>query len=170
MPDYEITNDDIKHLAKVLRRVDPELAKRMRRTIRDAAKPVVREMRNALGTNRMNAAVTDPAPDHRPYDGPSGSRGLTGRMQRAVRIQVSGGRVRIYVASRALGDASRLPAYIDAGKPWRHPVYGNDLVWVQQSATASGWFTHTAVASFIPLKAKALEALTDTARALATQI
>lgn len=163
---YVITSDDVKNLAKVLRKVSPQLGRDMRRAIRTSAKPVISDMRSKIGGNSMSGG----GDGIRPYDGPTGAGGITAKMTRAVRLRVSSGRVRIYVHEGVMGSASRVPAYIDAGKSWRHPVMGNRRAWVTQSGSATGWFTATARQHFPQIKREVQDTLDETARRVAAMI
>lgn len=161
---YEIDSTDIKNLAKVLRKVSPELGKKMRRKVREAAQPVISDMRSEIGGNSMRAWGGGP----HAYDGPGGAGGITAKMQRNIRIRVSGGRVRIYVP--AAGSVGMIAASIDAGKPWRHPVMGNRRAWVSQAGSASGWFTDTGQRHFPQIREKVRDALDETAREVAAML
>lgn len=166
MSGYVITSDDIKNLAKVLRKVSPELGRDMRRAVREAARPVMQDMRSEIGANAMTAW----GGGMRPYDGPAGSGGITAKMIRSLSIRVSGGKVRIFVRPGALGSAGRLPAYIDAGSAWRHPVMGNRKAWVSQRGSAVGWFTQTAHRHYPQVTEDVRDVLDDTARKIAAMI
>lgn len=170
MPDvgYVITSDDVKNLAKVLRKVSPQLGREMRRSIRTAARPVVQDMKSEIGGNMMNAQgrAIDPS---RAFSG-GGGGGITAKMVRSVRIQISSGRVRIYVASSVMGSAMRVPAYIDAGQSWRHPVMGNRNAWVTQTGSATGWFTDTSRRHFPQIKREVQNTLDDIAAKVAAMI
>jgi len=161
---YDITSTDIKNLAKVLRKVDPELAKNMRRRVRESAKPVITDMRSQIGGNAMTAYGGGP----HAYDGPGGAGGITAKMQRNIRLRVSGGRVRIYVP--AAGSIGKIAASIDAGKAWRHPVMGNRKAWVSQTGSASGWFSDTGRKHLPQIREKVREALDETARDIAARL
>lgn len=164
MPDYEIDSTDIKNLAKVLRAVSPELGRKMRRRVREAAQPVIADMRSEIGGNSMTAHGTGV----HAYDGPEGAGGITAKMQRIVRIRISAGKVRIYVP--AAGSIGMIAASIDAGKAWRHPVMGNRNAWVSQTGSASGWFTDTGVKHFPQIREKVRDALDETAREIAAML
>lgn len=165
---YVITSDDIKNLAKVLRQVSPELGRELRRGVRTAAKPVISEMKDAIGGNAMNgqSRAVDPS---RAFTG-GGSGGITAKMQRAVRLRISGGKVRIYVNQSMMGSANRVPAYIDAGKAWRHPVMGNRSAWVSQAGSAQGWFTDTATKHFPQITNTVQDVLDDVAHKVAAML
>lgn len=165
---YVITSDDVKNLAKVLRKVSPELGRDMRRAIRTAARPVVQDMKSEIGGNMMNAQsrAVDPS---RHFTG-GGGGGITAKMERSVRIQISSGRVRIYVASAVMGSAMRVPAYIDSGAAWRHPVMGNRNAWVSQTGSAKGWFTDTSRRHFPQISRDVKNTLDDFAARVAAMI
>lgn len=166
MPDvgYAITNDDVKNLAKVLRKVSPQLGREMRKAVREAAKPVITDMRSEIGGNTMRAYGTGV----HAYDGPAGAGGITGKMQRNIRMRISGGRVRIYVP--AAGSIGKIAASIDAGQSWRHPVMGNRKAWVSQTGSATGWFTKTAHKHYPTVRVKVQDALEDTARKIVAML
>lgn len=166
MPDYYIDSTDIKNLAKVLRKVSPVLGREMRRAVREAARPVMTDMKAKIGSTGMPAFGTGA----HAYDGPTGGGGITAKMQRSLSLRVSGGRVRIFVRPGALGSAAKLPAYIDAGVTWRHPVRGNRRAWVSQRGTAAGWFTDTAHRHYPQVRADVQDALDDTARTLVAML
>lgn len=64
--------------------------------------------------------------------------GLRGRLAAGVLAQANGQHVRV-VATAINPDESALPRGMDNGmKGWRHPVYGNRDVWVQQRG--GSWF------------------------------
>jgi len=74
----------------------------------------------------------------------SGLRDAVARAHR-VAIRASGrptASVRIKVERNLMpADQRELPRYLNKGK-WRHPVFGNTDVWVNQTSTA-GWFDNT---------------------------
>jgi len=163
---YVITSDDIKNLAKVLRAVSPQLGREMRRAVREAAKPVMTDMKATIGGNAMSVA----GGGVHAYDGPTGPGGITGKMVRSVSIRISGGKVRIYVRPGALGTADKIPAYIDAGQSWRHPVYGNRKAWVSQTGSASKWFSGTAVQHFPQVSRDVKDVLDEFAAKVAAMV
>lgn len=161
---FEIDSTDIKNLAKVLRKVSPTLGREMRRAVREAARPVINDMRSEIGGNAMTATGTGV----HAYDGPSGGGGITAKMQKNIRLRISGGRVRIFVP--AAGSIGKIAASIDAGKAWRHPVMGNRKAWVSQTGSAAGWFTDTAHAHYPQVRADVQDALDVTARKLVAML
>jgi len=161
---YVITSDDVKNLAKVLRKVSPELGRDMRRAVRTAAKPVVTDMKSTIGANGMSGG----GGGAHAYDGPTGPGGITAKMQRLVRMRISGGRVRIFVPSA--GSIGKIAASIDAGKSWRHPVMGNRKAWVSQTGSASGWFTDTATRHFPQVSRDVKDVLDEFAAKVAAMV
>ncbi len=161
---YVITSDDVKNLAKVLRKVSPELGRDMRRGVREAARPVLTDMKSTIGGNAMSGG----GGGVHAYDGPTGPGGITAKMQKNVRIRISGGKVRIYVP--AAGSIGKIAASIDAGKSWRHPVMGNRYAWVSQTGSASGWFTDTAVKHFPQVSRDVKDVLDEFAAKVAAMV
>lgn len=161
---YVITSDDIKNLAKVLRAVSPQLGREMRRAVRDAARPVMTDMKATIGGNAMSVA----GGGVHAYDGPTGPGGITAKMQKQIRIRISGGKVRIYVP--AAGSVGKIAASIDAGKAWRHPVMGNRYAWVSQTGSASGWFSDTARQHFPQVSRDVKDVLDEFAAKVAAMV
>lgn len=119
------TSRDLRRIATELRRMnDKKLKAEFRKELREAAKPMVPAVRQAI----------QQIPSSQPYR-PEGLRGL---MSKAVRLEVkTTGRqagVRIRVDGRKMPTHMRaLQAYMEGKKhPWRHPVWGNREVWVKQ--------------------------------------
>jgi hypothetical protein len=102
---------------------DRNLGLRLQRNIREAAKPVVADVR---------AAVLQAPPDDRP-----GSVGTRAAIAKGVGLRIStaarGGSVTIAASSRALpaGRKPMLRAY-NKKAGWRHPTFGNRDVWQHQ--------------------------------------
>lgn len=163
---YTIDSSDLKSLAKVMRAAGPDLNRRMRREIRTVAKPVIDEMKDtieAMPLPVVSGGIT-------PYSGPSGAGGISGRIAAATKLSITQGGVRIRVSTGALGNASNLPGYIDAGTTWRHPVMGNTRAWVSQRAARDGWFTKTGLHHHPQIRRDVLEILTRYATQLAGRL
>jgi hypothetical protein len=116
---------DLARISRELRRMDDrELLKRYRRELRAAARPLVPAVRASIRQ----------IPSKRPYT----AAGLRGQMARATGLEVkTTGRqaaVIIRVDGRKMPPkAKAVQAYMEGIKPrWRHPVYGNRNVYVQQ--------------------------------------
>lgn len=68
--------------------------------------------------------------------GGGGSTGLRARVAAATVAKPYPGGVTIEVESGRVGDYGRTLAYgLDGLGRWRHPVFGNELVWAQQYGT-----------------------------------
>lgn len=140
---------------------DGRLVREMRRGMRRAADPMLREAKaNVLGLNVKGARgsgrrdryehalsrsrkVTE-AVKQRAARG----RGLRSSVANATRIEVTGGAnagVRMRTNTRMMpADQRKLPAHLNTGR-WRHPVFGNRSSWVTQTAAAAGWFDRSTV-------------------------
>lgn len=127
-PDFELRRShELARLSRELKRMDSsEVLKRMRKQLRKAAQPMVPIVRSSIRN----------IPSKRPY----GPEGLRGRLSKATRLEVKTvgrkARVSIRVDGRKMPTHFKaLPQYVEGSKPrWRHPVYGNRGVWVQQPA------------------------------------
>lgn len=119
------TGRDLKRISKELRGMDNrEIRKRFGKELRAAAKPMVPAVRAAIRN----------IPSKRAYS----ADGLRGRMAKATKLEVrtvgKDAGVRIRVDGRKMPDKQKaLQSYMEGVKPrWRHPVFGNTDVWVQQ--------------------------------------
>lgn len=107
-----------------------DLQKRMRREIRQASRPVVRDVQQAV----RSVEVTSPKGGHQR---PDRSTNLRERVARATGVSTTQHGVRFRVSAAKVGDYGvKLPKYLDASlgnyERWRHPVFGNREVWAQQ--------------------------------------
>lgn len=115
-------------LARIVRELrsmdDKKIVKQFRSELRAAAKPLVPAVRASI--RRI--------PSSRPY----AADGLRGRLSKATTLEVkTTGRqaaVIVRVDGRKMPPRSKsVQAYMEGVKPrWRHPVFGNTEVWVQQ--------------------------------------
>jgi hypothetical protein len=119
------TSRDLTRITRELRRMDDkELLKRFRSELRTAAKPLVPAVRASIRA----------IPSKRPYT----AQGLRGRLSKATTLQVKTAGKQASVVIRVDGRkmpprAKAVQSYLEGKKPrWRHPVYGNRDVWVQQ--------------------------------------
>lgn len=116
-----------------------DLKKRLRREIRDAGKPVVRDVaRAALASGFTSTRGGTARPDT--------STNLRSRVAKATQLSVTQRGIRIKVNERKLGPyGASMPRYLDGTlrnyRRLRHPVFGNRDVWVAQSGT--GFFFET---------------------------
>lgn len=160
-----IKDEDIKNLVKVMRVAGRDLRREMGKEIRHVAKPVVDDMRDTITS--MPLPATGGAV---PYSGPTGGGGISGRIAAATKVSITQSGVRIRVGTGSLGNASRLPGYIDAGTTWRHPVMGNRNAWVSQRAARDGWFTKTGIEHHPQIKRQVMEILSRYAGRLAARL
>lgn len=119
------SGEDLSTIARELRKMDDKtILKGFRKELRKSAQPLVPAVRASI--RRI--------PSSRPYS----AQGLRGRLSRATTLQVkTAGKqasVIIRVDGRKMPNHSKsVQAYMEGSKPrWRHPVFGNTAVWVQQ--------------------------------------
>lgn len=118
---------DLTRIVRELKQMDDrEVLKRFRKELRGAARPLVPIVRASIRA----------IPSSRPYT----ADGLRGQLSRATTLEVKTvGRQAsavIRVDGRKMPNrAKSVQAYMEGTKPrWRHPVFGNREVWVQQPA------------------------------------
>lgn len=146
--------DDLERVARALKAAgDATLRKELLAGIRKAGKPVVDDVKaGGLAT----------IPSH----GGLAKRITTGIGVR-TRLLGSGAGVQIRKGGAYRGAASSL----DDSGTFRHPVYGNRSVWVQQSAPgAKGWFTEEIEKRAPEFRKHIEQVLTDTANKIARSV
>lgn len=163
----DIRDQDIKNMLRVMRSAGRDLRRDMGKEIRHVAKPVLDDMKDTI--EAMPLPVVS-GYGVNAYNGPSGAGGISGRIAAATKISITGRGVRIRVATGALGNASNLPGYIDAGVTWRHPVMGNRRAWVGQRAARDGWFTKTGLKHHPQIKREVTEILMRYAAQMAARL
>lgn len=115
---------DLRRISRELRHMDDkELKKRFRKELRKAAAPLVPKVRSSIRSIPSNRAYS---PD-----------GLRGALSRATRLEVKTAGKQAGVAIRVDGrkmpaHMKSLPSMVEGKKRWRHPVFGNREVWVNQ--------------------------------------
>ena len=159
----DIRDEDVKNLLKVMRSAGRDLRRDMGKEIRHVAQPVI-------GTCAQRSAAWPARHRRREPSGPTGAGGITGRIAAATKVSITGRGVRIRVNNGSLGNARKLPAYIDAGKTWRHPVMGNRRAWVSQTASEPGWFTKTGLRTSPQIKREVTEILMRYAAQMAARL
>ena len=141
-----------------------ELRGMMTKAITEAAKPIVPRVKTSVTGGRTNTKVSSAGRKARAeqtlskskaYDrADSGKRarmearalrgaGLRESIAKGVRIEnrARGPRAGVTIKSRTSAlpyDQKKLPRHMNRGR-WRHPVFGNRDVWVEQTFTP-GWF------------------------------
>lgn len=129
---------------------DKELLKRFRKELRQAARPLVPLVRRSIRG----------IPSSRPYS----ASGLRGQLGKATKLEVkTSGRQAaavIRVDGRKMPNHSKsVQAYMEGTKPrWRHPVFGNTDVWVQQPPQP---YFYKAMAAAGPRARKAVNKVMD---------
>jgi hypothetical protein len=103
-----------------------------------------------------------------PVRGRAGTTGLRQRVAAGVHVVdvVNGSRISTSMAER---DESIIPRGLDRKVGWRHPVYGNREVWVQQRPYVSGWFTDTIADGHDEIEHDLDEVLNDAAERIAAR-
>lgn len=140
---------ELKALAHRLKTGAKELRPELRKAIKKAAAPAVRDVqeaartisvRGARGGGRAARALHHASRAKRKAD-----HGLRATIARATRADIKLGgepRVTIRTYSRYLpADQRRLPRLLDRPQGWRHPVFGNRESWAAQFGEP--WFGHT---------------------------
>jgi hypothetical protein len=150
-------------LSKRLRQGKPDLRKKLRASINEAGKPVLDEVKERIQTlhvssghgggarrRQMFAMVEAGRRAHARGADVRGaalraskrSTGLRTRIAAATKLQITAKGVRFVVNSSQLPESQRtLPRHLDSPKGWRHPVFGNREVWVDQKG--GPWFADT---------------------------
>lgn len=115
-------------LAKRLRDAgDKDLLSGLKKAVKDSARPMLADVKSA--------AQSIPA---------SGSRssGLRARIAKAAQVQARTGsqaKVRVRISPSKMGEQYQLPRLLNVGS-FRHPVFGDTGVWVEQNQGSRGWF------------------------------
>lgn len=117
---------DLQRISRQLRHVGNgrEIRKRMTKELRASARPMVPAVRASIGAIPATSGK---------------SSGLRRRLSRATRLRVSTvGRnagVSVLVDPKKMPEGEKaLPKNMEGLKRWRHPVFGNRDMWVQQKA------------------------------------
>jgi len=144
-----VESEDIKALAKDLNGLgDGHMVKDLHKSLRDAAKPIVDDIRAAVlaipsksvgetagRTARAAARFEKSKSKKKTMAKFERKAGLRETIARAVKLSVSatGGTISIKVDASMLPEDQRmLPWDLEGSSKWRHPVFGNTKVWVQQ--------------------------------------
>lgn len=123
---------EFRRVAVALREVDSSLPTWLRREMRNVVNPVVQQARARVRTLEVQG-------------GPAGSTGLRRKVASGVRVRAGVGRsprLRV-VTTMPSPDLAAIPRGLDSPQGWRHPVFGNTDVWVQQLPVQGGWFSET---------------------------
>lgn len=126
---------EFRSLSRALLRASAgELEKKLRSNLRQAAQPVLAELRTAVMAVEVSSSRGG-------MGRPSYSRQLRRRIASAMRISVAFAGIRFAVQASAVGDgkySGALAKYLDGELPmyknWRHPVFGRDAWTVQHGS------------------------------------
>lgn len=123
-----ILGNDFRKVQAALRHVNRELPSKFRQKLIEAAKPAVKDA-------QARARAIQPTQG-------AGHTGMRGRVARGVRTVASPAAdvpyIRI-ITSMPESDEAVIPRGLDRQEGWRHPVFGNMDVWVDQH-TGGSWF------------------------------
>lgn len=117
--------NDLRRISRELRaQGDGQVTKKFRKELRAAARPLVPKVRASIRQ----------IPSKRSYS----ASGLRGQLAKATRLEVKTSGKSAGVAIRVDGrkmpsHMKSLPSMAEGKKRWRHPVFGNRDVWVNQT-------------------------------------
>lgn len=123
--EYRIDAHEFSALFREVKAFDNELAKQLRRELREAAKPAIADVRSEVRSLPTKGGRTS---------------GVRNAVAQGVGLRVStakrGGSVTIAASNRRLSPRHRAMNRLLNQRSWRHPVFGNrNAAWVQQSST-----------------------------------
>lgn len=123
---------EFQRTANALRAVDSSLPSWLRREIRDTATPFVQRAKSRVRSVEVSG-------------GPSHPTGLRRKVAAGVRVRAGVGRDPYFRVETTVPQPSlsAIPRGLDNPAGWRHPVFGNKDVWVNQLPLQPGWFTDT---------------------------
>lgn len=135
--------------ARVELHVDQRQLAVLQRNLKEAAdKGLTRELRKGLRAAAKPLADAERAAARGLPARGQKSSGLRDRMAAAVTVRYSSSKrnpgVRVHIPKRKMPPKEKnLPRHTQSPQGWRHPVYGNREVWVQQ-VMAPGWWMDAA--------------------------
>lgn len=139
--------DQLGDLSRALKQAGRgDLQKRMRANIRDAARPVLADVKQSA-----RSIPAQPGPP---------TSGLRRRMAAATGLRIRRDGVRIAVSETRMGSQRSLPRNMEKHS-FRHPVFGNRDRWVVQAGHP--WFYGTVRRHETSLRRAVLAAVSDTA-------
>ncbi|MFG3323720.1 hypothetical protein ACGF3J_37315 [Streptomyces sp. NPDC048171] len=128
----ELTATNLRNISRALRAEEDgkELRKELTRNMREALKPGAAQAKSAI----MSMASTTP------HSGPALKTSIARKIRPEVRIsgKFPGAKIKAF-KTKNLRDFPNAPKRTNRASGWRHPVYGNREVWVQQTGKV-GWF------------------------------
>ncbi|MFE1424360.1 hypothetical protein ACFW6C_02125 [Streptomyces fungicidicus] len=128
----ELTPQNLRQISRALRAEEDgkELRKELTRGMREALKPGAAQAKSAI---MSMSSVT-------PHDGPALKTAIARKIRPEVRIsgKFPGAKIKAF-KTKNLRNFPNAPKRTNRASGWRHPVYGNREVWVQQTGKAK-WF------------------------------
>ena len=128
----ELTPQNLRQISRALRAEEDgkELRKELTRNMREALKPGAAQAKSAI----MSMASTTP------HDGPALKTAIARKIRPEVRItgRFPGAKIKAFKTKNLRGFPNA-PKRTNRSSGWRHPVYGNREVWVQQAGKPK-WF------------------------------
>ena len=128
----ELTPQNLRAIARALRAEEDgkELRKELTRNMREALKPGAAQAKSAI---MSMSSIT-------PHDGPALKTAIARKIRPEVRItgRFPGAKIKAFKTKNLRGFPNA-PKRTNRASGWRHPVYGNREVWVQQHGKTK-WF------------------------------
>ncbi|MEU5094948.1 hypothetical protein [Streptomyces sp. NPDC020996] len=130
----ELTAPNLRNISNALKAEEDgkELRKELTKNMREALKPGAAQAKSAI----MSMASTTP------HDGPALKTSIARKIRPEVRItgRFPGAKIKAFKTTNLRGFPNA-PKRTNRASGWRHPVYGNREVWVQQQGKTK-WFDH----------------------------
>lgn len=130
----ELTPQNLRQISRALRAEEDgkELRKELTKNMREALRPGAAHAKSAI----MSMASTTP------HDGPALKTAIARKIRPETRIsgKFPGAKIKAF-KTKTLRNFPNAPKRTNRASGWRHPVYGNREVWVQQHGKV-GWFDH----------------------------
>ncbi|MEU9215389.1 hypothetical protein AB0D47_02470 [Streptomyces sp. NPDC048376] len=128
----ELTSSNLRNVGRALRAEEDgkELRKELTRNMREALKPGAARAKSSI----MSMASTTP------HSGPALKTSIARKIRPEVRItgKFPGAKIKAF-KTKNLRNFPNAPKRTNRASGWRHPVYGNREVWVQQTGKVE-WF------------------------------
>jgi len=128
----ELTSSNLRNVSNALKAEEDgkELRKELTKNMREALKPGAARAKSSI----MSMASTTP------HSGPALKTAIARRIRPEVRItgKFPGAKIKAF-KTKNLRNFPNAPKRTNRASGWRHPVYGNREVWVQQTGKVK-WF------------------------------
>lgn len=89
-----------------------------------------------------------------------------------IHVHAKGRKIGVSIAAHRRGMPRQFwkaPKYLNRDRPWRHPVFGNREVWVEQVSRRPGWFDDTLRTQRAPFLLAASHAMANIARRISAK-